>query len=56
MAPFTNTCYNTHMKATHITAPGPAVEVLELVEVAEPNITEARQIQVQLKAAGVNPK
>ena len=55
MAPFTNTCYNTYMKAIHMTAPGPAVEVLELVEVPEPNITKARQIKVRLKAAGVNP-
>jgi NADPH2:quinone reductase len=43
------------MKAIHMTAPGPAAEVLELVEVPEPDITEASQIKVRLKAAGVNP-
>jgi NADPH2:quinone reductase len=43
------------MKAIHMTAPGPATEVLELVEIPEPRITEANQIKVQIKAAGVNP-
>ena len=43
------------MKAIHMTAPGLAAEVLKLVEIPEPNITEASQIKVRLKAAGVNP-
>jgi len=43
------------MKAIHMTAPGPAAEVLELVDIPEAKITEANQIKVQIKAAGVNP-
>ena len=43
------------MKAIHMTAPGPAEDVLAVVEVPEPEITEPGQIKVQLKAAGVNP-
>ena len=43
------------MKAIHMTAPGPAADVLELVEVPAPRITAASQIKVRLKAAGVNP-
>ncbi|MEN8206197.1 MAG: zinc-dependent alcohol dehydrogenase family protein [Pseudomonadota bacterium] len=43
------------MKAIHMTAPGPAAEVLELAEVPEPQITKPGQIKVRLKAAGVNP-
>jgi len=44
-----------HMKAIHMTAPGPAADVLEIVEIPEPRITSASQIKVRLKAAGVNP-
>ena len=43
------------MKAIHMTAPGPAEEVLAVVEVPEPGITAGSQIKVRLKAAGVNP-
>jgi NADPH2:quinone reductase len=48
-------CYNTAMKAIHMTAPGPAAEVLALVDVPEPEITGPTQIKVALRAAGVNP-
>ena len=43
------------MKAIHMTAPGPAEDVLTVVEVPEPEITAGSQIKVRLKAAGVNP-
>ena len=43
------------MKAIHMTAPGPANEVLQLVDVPAPQITRPTQIRVQLGAAGVNP-
>ena len=43
------------MKAIHMTAPGPADEVLQLVDVPAPQITRPTQIRVQLRAAGVNP-
>ena len=43
------------MKAIHMTAPGPARDVLAIVEVPEPEITEPGQIKVRLRAAGVNP-
>jgi NADPH2:quinone reductase len=43
------------MQAVHMTAPGPAGEVLRLVEVPVPEITRPSQIRVQLRAAGVNP-
>ena len=43
------------MQAVHMTAPGPAGEVLRLVEVPLPEITRPSQIRVQLRAAGVNP-
>lgn len=43
------------MKAIHMTAPGPATDVLQLADVPEPQITTPTQIKVQLKAAGVNP-
>jgi NADPH2:quinone reductase len=48
-------CYNTAMKAIHMTGTGPAAEVLRLVEVPEPEITTATRIKVALRAAGVNP-
>ena len=43
------------MKAIHMTDAGPAANVLQLVEVPEPEITTPTQIKVQLRAAGVNP-
>jgi NADPH2:quinone reductase len=43
------------MKAVHMTAAGPAKDVLQLVDTAEPGITTPTQLKVQLKAAGVNP-
>ena len=43
------------MKAIHMTAPGPAEDVLAVVEVTEPEIMTGSQIKVRLKAAGVNP-
>jgi NADPH2:quinone reductase len=43
------------MKAIHMTATGPATDVLRLVDIDEPAITRATQIKVQLKAAGINP-
>ena len=43
------------MKAIHMTAPGPAQDVLKVVNIPEPQITEPGQIKVQIKAAGVNP-
>ncbi len=38
-----------------MTAPGPASDVLQSVDVPRPEITRPTQIRVQLKAAGVNP-
>ena len=43
------------MKAIHMTATGPAADVLQLVDIDEPEIISATQIKVQLKAAGINP-
>jgi NADPH2:quinone reductase len=43
------------MKAIHMTGTGPASEVLQLVEIPEPEITTPTQIKVQIRAAGVNP-
>jgi NADPH2:quinone reductase len=43
------------MHAIHMTAAGPADEVLQPVDIPEPSITTTTQIKVQLKAAGVNP-
>lgn len=43
------------MKAIHMTAAGPAADVLQLADVPEPQITTPTQVKVQLKAAGVNP-
>ena len=43
------------MQAIHMTAPGPAEEVLQLVDVPAPQITRPGQIRVQIRAAGVNP-
>jgi NADPH2:quinone reductase len=43
------------MQAIHMTAPGPAEEVLQLVDIPAPQITRPTQIRVQLRAAGVNP-
>ncbi|MFV1973619.1 MAG: zinc-dependent alcohol dehydrogenase family protein [Thiohalobacterales bacterium] len=43
------------MKAIHMTAAGPAQDVLQLVDIPEPDITTPTQLKVQLKAAGVNP-
>jgi NADPH2:quinone reductase len=43
------------MQAIHMTATGPATEVLQLVEIPEPGITTPTQIKVRLKAAGINP-
>ena len=43
------------MKAIHMTAAGPAADVLQLVDLPEPAITTSTQIKVQLKAAGINP-
>jgi len=43
------------MQAIHMTATGPADEVLQAVDIPEPQIGSATQIKVQLKAAGVNP-
>jgi len=48
-------CYKCTMKAIHMTATGPATDVLRLVDVDAPAITRATQIKVQLKAAGINP-
>lgn len=48
-------CYKCIMKAIHMTATGPADEVLRLVDIDEPEITAPGQIKVQLKAAGINP-
>lgn len=43
------------MHAVLMTAAGPADEVLEYTDVPGPEISNATQIKVQLKAAGVNP-
>ena len=43
------------MKAIHMTAAGPATEVLQQVDITEPAISIPTQIKVRLKAAGVNP-
>jgi NADPH2:quinone reductase len=43
------------MKAIHMTQTGEAGDALRLVDVAEPEITQATQIKVALHAAGVNP-
>jgi NADPH2:quinone reductase len=43
------------MKAIHMTAAGPAQEVLKLVDIPEPPIVAPGQIKVRLKAAGINP-
>jgi NADPH2:quinone reductase len=43
------------MKAIHMTATGPAADVLQLVDLPEPEINTPTSIKVQLKAAGVNP-
>jgi NADPH2:quinone reductase len=43
------------MKAIHMTATGPAEEVLKVVDIPEPRITAPGQIKVRLNAAGVNP-
>jgi NADPH2:quinone reductase len=43
------------MQAIHMTATGPAAEVLQLVDVPEPEITTPTGIKVRLKAAGINP-
>ena len=43
------------MQAIHMTATGPAAEVLDLVDIPEPDITTATQIKVRVKAAGINP-
>jgi NADPH2:quinone reductase len=43
------------MKAIHMTAAGPAQEVLKVVDIPEPAIVAPGQIKVRLKAAGVNP-
>ncbi|MEN8109104.1 MAG: alcohol dehydrogenase catalytic domain-containing protein, partial [Pseudomonadota bacterium] len=43
------------MKAIHMTAAGPADEVLQAVDIPEPHIGTATRIKVQLRAAGVNP-
>ncbi|MDX1698431.1 MAG: zinc-binding dehydrogenase, partial [Thiohalobacterales bacterium] len=43
------------MKAIHMTATGAAHEVLQAVDIPEPEITSPTQIKVALEAAGVNP-
>ena len=43
------------MHAIHMTAMGPADEVLQDVDIPEPRISSPTEIKVQLKAAGVNP-
>ena len=43
------------MKAIHMTAPGPATEVLRPVDIDEPEISTPTGVKVQLKAAGINP-
>jgi len=43
------------MKAIHMTAAGPAQEVLKVVEIPEPRIVTPSQIKVRLQAAGINP-
>jgi NADPH2:quinone reductase len=43
------------MKAIHMTAAGPAQEVLKVVEIPEPPIVTPSQIKVRLRAAGINP-
>jgi len=48
-------CYKPGMKAIHMTAAGPADEVLQAVDIPAPQISSATRIKVQLKAAGVNP-
>jgi len=53
--PCTHPCYNSAMQAIHMTATGPAAEVLKRVDIPEPEITTATQIKVRLKAAGINP-
>ena len=55
MVTCTHSCYNSAMQAIHMTATGPADEVLELVDIPEPDITTATQVKVRVKAAGINP-
>jgi NADPH2:quinone reductase len=43
------------MKAIHMTRPGPAHEVLRVVDIPEPQVSKPAEIKVQLKAAGINP-
>jgi NADPH2:quinone reductase len=43
------------MKAIHMLRPGPAREVLRLVDVPDPELDSPTAIKVQLKAAGINP-
>jgi NADPH2:quinone reductase len=43
------------MKAIHMIRPGPAGEVLRLVDVPEPSLDSPTAIKVSLKAAGINP-
>lgn len=43
------------MQAIHMTATGPAAEVLQLVDIPEPDITSPTRIKVRIKAAGINP-
>jgi NADPH2:quinone reductase len=43
------------MQAIHMTAAGAPEDVLQTVDIPEPDITAPDQIKVQLKAAGINP-
>ncbi len=43
------------MKAIHMTRPGPAREVLQVVDIPEPLVNTPTAIKVQLRAAGINP-
>ena len=43
------------MQAIYMTAAGAAEDVLQLVDIPEPEITASDQIKVQLRAAGINP-
>jgi NADPH:quinone reductase len=43
------------MQAIHMTATGPADEVLQLVDIPAPEITSPSEIKVRIMAAGINP-